>query len=201
MSYYYNPIPIDQILGDAQQRFAADAQRRIAQTAQQGQAQQGKIGEQGQQIGGDLLQAGLQMGSSIGSAVQEAEGIQTQAPGQAMIGDQPVYNLGAFQNYVTSLNKKDYGRGLIGQGAAQGAAIGLKTGNPLLAAGGAAIGGLVGLFGRRRARKKAEDKIEKARKSLWAAQEQFNESNIDFTQNQAARRQYEDMLDPYGLYG
>lgn len=196
MSYYYNPIPIDQILGNAQQRFAADAQRRIAQTAQQGQAQQG-----GFKIGGDLLQAGLQMGSSIGSAVQEAKGIQTQAPGQTMIGDQPVYNLGAYQQYVNSLNKKDYGRGLIGQGAAQGAAIGLKTGNPLIAAGATVIGGLVGLFGRRRARKKAEERINKARKSLWAAQEQFNESNIDFTQNQAARRQYEDMLDPYGLYG
>lgn len=201
MSYYYNPIPIDQILGNAQQRFAADAQRRIAQTASQTMQSGGFAGGGGLGVAGAAVQGALEMGTSIDNAIQETKGIQTQAPGQTMIGDQPVYNLGAFQQYVGGLNKRDYGKGLVGKGAATGFSVGLSTGNPFLAAGGAVVGAIAGLFGRRRARKKAEERINKARKSLWAAQEQFNESNIDYTENQAARRQYEDMLDPYGLYG
>lgn len=59
----------------------------------------------------------------------------------------------------------------IGSGALQGASLGMQTGNPLIAAGGAVVGGVTGLIGA----KKTNKKVNKANRNLdFAKNSQFS---------------------------
>jgi hypothetical protein len=137
--------------------------------------------------------AALEMGANIAGAVNEAKDINTTSP-EAIIDatGQPQYNLGQFSAEVGSINKKDYGKGLIGQGAMSGAKAGMAVGGPIGAGIGAVGGAIVGLVGRGIARRKAERQKRKAEQNLKTSQQEFNTANTTFQQQQLAKQAYND---------
>lgn len=113
------------------------------------------------------------------------------------VGGRPQYNLGSLVSQSANFNKKDYGRGLIGQGASTGLQIGS---NPALMAAtgglsapiGAAVGVIGGLIGRGAKRRKAEEMQEQRSNNIRSAQNQYNTQSQNYNQGYLARQQYED---------
>lgn len=121
------------------------------------------------------------------------------APSQMSVGGRPQYTLGSIVTQSANFNRKDYGRGLVGQGAATGLQIGA---NPVLmgltgglsAPIGAAVGAIGGLFVQNAKRDKAQQMQDERVANIQAAQNQFNTQQKDYTQGYLARRQYEDQF-------
>jgi uncharacterized protein HemX len=120
----------------------------------------------------------------------------TETPQALFEGNRPVYNLGMVVSEASAFNKKDYGRGSVGRGAATGLKVGA---NPALLAAtgglsapiGAAVGAVAGFFGGKRARKKAEERQNQRLANIGSAQQEFSESQQDYNEQYLARQQYE----------
>lgn len=155
--------------------------------------------QQYQQAAGVGLDALQGIGEVAGAIQGGMPSFSTDTPIQQSVGDRPVYNLGMVVSEAGGFNKKNYGRGVIGQGAGAGLKVGL---NPTLLAAtgglsapiGAAAGAVAGLFGRRRARNKAEEMQAIRTANIEAAQSDFNEASADYNQNYLARQQYEQLF-------
>lgn len=142
----------------------------------------------------------VQLGTDIASEYQDAKNIQTQTPGLQVMDEfgTPQYNLGQQSIYVDSLNPEKAGKGMALKSAAKGAAAGAALG-PLGAIAGGFIGGIAGAVGQIATRRKAKKQARIAESNLLAAQQGFNQQNIDATRSRLAREQYEDMLNPYNI--
>lgn len=149
-----------------------------------------------QQLATTTAQGGLQFATALEQATPR---FNVNAPQQMSVGGRPQYTLGSIVTQASNFNRKDYGRGLVGQGAATGLQIGA---NPLLmgATGGlsapigAAVGAIGGLIGQGAKRNKAEQMQQERMANIQAAQTQFNTQQKDYTQGYLARRQYEDQF-------
>jgi hypothetical protein len=147
-------------------------------------------------VGADALKGGLQ----FATALQQANpNFNVNAPTQMSIGGRPQYNLGNIIGEASGYRKKDYGKGLIGQGLGAGLQVGL---NPALLAAtgglsapiGAAVGALGGLIGRDYKRNKAEQMQQQRVANIQRAQQQYNQQQQNYNQGYLARQQYEDQF-------
>lgn len=145
-------------------------------------------------IGADVIGGGLQFASAL---EQSSPNFNVNTPGQMSVGGRPQYNLGSLVSQSANFNKKDYGRGLVGQGVGAGLKMGT---NPLLLAAtggwsapiGAVAGAIGGLIGRGAKRRKAEEMQEQRSNNIRSAQNQYNTQSQNYNQGYLARQQYED---------
>lgn len=142
-----------------------------------------------------IVSAGLGLYGQTKGAMDAANAIGTEAPGLQTQGQfsTPTFNLGQQTVYTSNLRASDFGKGLVGGGALQGASAGAAFG-PKGAVIGAAVGALTGLFGRRAARNRAEQQINQAKSNLMAAQQNFNEQNEESNANRLAFEQYQQLI-------
>lgn len=127
-----------------------------------------------------IVSAGLGLYGQTKGAMDAANAIGTEAPGLQTQGQfsTPTFNLGQQTVYTSNLRASDFGKGLVGGGALQAGAVGALT----------------GLFGRRAARKRAEQQIKQAKSNLMAAQQNFNEQNEESNANRLAFEQYQQLI-------
>jgi len=144
-------------------------------------------------VGVDALQS---VGQFANAYQQSRPSFNTQAPNSVNFGGQPQYNLGGIVTEAGGFNKKDYGRGMVAQGA--GAGLKLGTNPALLAATGglsapigAAAGAIAGVFGQKKARNRAQEMQDERERNIAEAQRRYNEQSQNYTQGYLARQEYE----------
>lgn len=141
----------------------------------------------------DVLQG---VGQFANAYQQSRPNFSVNTPSQTSFGGKPQYNLGGVVTEAGGFDRKDYGRGMV----AQGAAAGLKAGaNPALlgltgglsAPIGAAAGAIAGVFGQKKSRNKAQEMQEERERNIAEAQRRYNQDSQNYTQGYLARQEYE----------
>lgn len=130
----------------------------------------------------DLIGSSIAMGNESLN-LGHAPGEQVSSTGE------PIYNLGRFYNRVAGSKPQGASGGEVVGGAAKGAAAGAAFG-PWGAAAGAVVGTVGSLIGGRRRKRKQSEQRRKAMNEAKAAQGNYNESSLQFEQEQVARTEY-----------
>lgn len=144
-------------------------------------------------VGIDALQS---VGQFTNAYQQSRPTFNTQAPNSVSFGGQPQYNLGGIVTDAGGFNKKDYGRGMVAQGAGAGLKLGANPALMGLTGGlsapiGAAVGTVAGVIGQNRSRNKAQKMQDERARNIAEAQRRYNEQSQNYTQGYLARQEYE----------
>ena len=144
------------------------------------------------------------MFTNIAQTVKEAKSIEYDIPSVMPNNpyEVPEYNLGKAFGQDRNIDPKDSGKGLVGQsimsGMGAGAAMGSMAspmGSAIGAAAGAVGGAISGLFGKRAARKGAEEAKRRERAKLVDMQADYNTNLTSYDSNMDARDRYNKRLE------
>jgi hypothetical protein len=81
----------------------------------------------------------------------------------------------------------------------KGLSAGAATGNPLIAAGGAVVGGIVGAIGGRKRKRKAREAEEKAKKQYSAYLSGYNNKLSSFAETESHQDRINKLNNEYGI--
>jgi hypothetical protein len=137
-----------------------------------------------------MASGALSLIDTINQTVRDAKNWSADIPNiNKDINGMPIYDLGNARNKLNEFDTADVGKGLGMESALKGASAMSATGNPLAMAGGAIVGGVAGLIGRRRARRQAERRKSEESREFSRTQGMYNTQLKDYDLQQDAKQQ------------